>query len=321
MVPKRLLKIICAANKGMDSQMTAKNAPAALQDIQMKQNFAKSIICAVFAAAIAFIPLAAQAGYEKASLRYEVDEPEKLGLKYDVYAGGFKALNAELIMDLDPKAYDMALKAQTQGMIGSLFPWEASYATSGHAEDGTPLPSLHTSRSSWKKDEKVTEMQYGPQGTLLKTTTREDNKTKVKKDFEPDMTKDAVDMLTGALQMMQHTGMTDKCEGSFPVFDGKRRFDIQLSDDGKETIAKSKYSSFKGEALRCTLKVKPVAGFKKKDQNRGWLAVQNHTEERNKLPTIWFAKLEENGPMVPVRMEIASSYGSVVAHLTGTQKK
>lgn len=301
--------------------MFAKDAPAALQDTNMKQRLVKSAAHAVFAALIAFMPQAAQAAYEKASLRYEVNEPEKLGLKYDVYAGGFKALNAELTMDLDPKAYDMALKAQTQGMIGNLFPWEATYATSGHAENGTPLPSMHTSRSSWKKNEKVTEMQYGPKGTLLKTTTREDNKTKVKKDFEPDMTKDAVDMLTGALQMMQNTGMTDQCAGSFPVFDGKRRFDIELKDDGKDTLAKSKYSAFRGEAIRCTVKVKPVAGFKKKDQNRGWLAVQNHTEERNKPPTIWFAKLEENGPMVPVRMEIASSYGSVVAHLTGAQKQ
>jgi hypothetical protein len=51
------------------------------------------------------------------------------------------------------------------------------------------------------------------------------------------------------------------------------------------------------------------------------MAVQNHTEARKKPPTIWMAQLEEKGPMVPVRMEIASSYGSVVAHLTGLQKK
>lgn len=288
---------------------------------KMYKKLFKSALCVVFAATVSLAPLSATAEYTKASLRYEVSEPEKLGLKYDVYAGGFKALNAELIMDLDPKAYDMALKASTQGMIGNLFPWEASYATSGHAKNGTPIPSLHTARSSWKKDEKVTEMQYGPKGTLLKTTTREDNKTKVKKDFEPSITQDAVDMLTGTLQMMQNTQLTDKCEGSFPVFDGKRRFNITLTDAGKETFKKSKYSAFRGEALRCTIKVEPVAGFNKKDQKRGWLAVQNHTEERKKPPTIWFGKLAENGPMLPVRMEIASSYGSVIAHLTGTQKQ
>lgn len=304
----------------MTEQNTRRTEPVKSNVTNMYKKLFKSTLCAIFAAMVSLAPLSAAAEYKNASLRYEVNEPEKLGLKYDVYAGGFKALNAELVMDLDPKAYDMALKASTQGMIGSLFPWEASYATSGHAEDGAPIPSLHTSRSSWKKNEKVTEMQYGPKGALMKATTREDNRTNVKKDFEPSMTKDAVDMLTGVLQMMQNTGLTDKCEGSFPVFDGKRRFDITLTDAGKETLKKSKYSAFRGEALRCTIKVKPVAGFKKKDQKRGWLAIQNHTEERKKPPTIWFGQLVENGPMLPVRMEIASSYGSVVAHLTGTKK-
>lgn len=287
----------------------------------MSQIFFKSLTCLFFAATLALHSAAAHASFENASLRFEIQEPKKLGLTYDVYAGGFKALSALLDMDLDPKAYDLSLKAKTQGTIGSLFPWEATYATSGLAKNGSPVPTMHTSRSSWKKDEKVTEMQFSPKGDVLKTTTHENNKTKVKKDFDPALTADAVDMLTGALQMFQHTGQTSKCEGSFPVFDGKRRFNITLQDDGVETLAKSKYSAYRGDTLRCTLKVEPVAGFKKDDAKRGWMAVQNHTEARKKPPTIWMAQLEEKGPMVPVRMEIASSYGSVIAHLTGMQKK
>lgn len=287
----------------------------------MQKFFFKSLICLPFVAALSWQALPAHAGFEKASLRHEIEAPKKLGLSYDVYAGGFKALAATLDMDLDPKAYDMSLKARTQGTIGSLFPWEATYVTSGLAREGAPMPTLHTARSSWKKDEKVTEMQFAPNGGLLKTTTHENNKTRVKKDFDPKLTTDAVDMLTGALQMFRHTGQTSKCEGSFPVFDGKRRFNITLSDDGTETLQKSRYSTFRGEALRCTLKVEPVAGFKKDDARRGWMAVQAHTEARRKPPTLWLAQIEENGPMVPVRMEIASSYGSVIAHLTGMQNK
>ncbi|MDP2206354.1 MAG: DUF3108 domain-containing protein [Alphaproteobacteria bacterium] len=283
--------------------------------------FIKSLTSLSFAAVLSLHSIAAHAGFEKASLRYDIEAPKKLGLNYDVYAGGFKALAATLEMDLDPKAYDMSLKAKTQGTIGSLFPWEASYATSGRATDGAPVPTLHTSRSSWKKDEKVTEMQFSPKGDVLKTTTHENNTTKIKKDFEPELTQNAVDMLTGALQMFQRTGQTSKCEGSFPVFDGKRRFNITLQDDGMETLTKSKYSAYRGDTLRCTLKVEPVAGFKKDDAKRGWMAVQNHTEARKKPPTLWMAQLEEKGPMVPVRMEIASSYGTVVAHLTGMQNK
>jgi len=286
-----------------------------------KTSFAVALVALVGLAA----PASAQEGYkpyfQNASLRYDVVEPKKLGLRYDVYAGGLKALNADLELDLTKEAYDIGLKAETDGFIGSMFPWEAQYKTSGHSEDGVLIPSVSTSSSSWRKSVKITEMQYDPKGNLLKTVTQQGEKTTVNTEPKKDLAKDAVDMLTGALLMMQNAKNTEKCEGSFPVFDGKRRFNINLTDDGRENLPKSEYSKFSGDALRCTLKVEPVAGFKPKDKERGWMAVQSHTEARKKLPTIWFARLEENGPVVPVRMEISSEYGAVVAHLSGTAKK
>lgn len=246
-----------------------------------------------------------------------VDRAHKLNLKYDVYAGGLKALNASLVMDLGKKAYDMRLHAETQGMIGSLFPWKASYNTSGHAEQGRLIPSVHTESSTWKNSVKTTEMDYAPSGKLLKATTQEGATTTVDRDIDTVLTDKAVDVLTGTLVMMQNAKKTNACTGKFPVFDGKRRFNIVLKDDGTEVLPKSDYSKFSGEAMRCIITVEPVAGFKPKDQKRGWMAVQNHTEERHKLPTLWLAKVGNSGQVVPVRMEIASDYGTVVAHLSG----
>lgn len=284
----------------------------------------KFIVGAAFAAAVLFAQ-GAQAGnvttknpsLQDAALRYEVAEPKKLALQYDVYAGGFHALDASMELDLDRKAYDIGVDAKTQGFIGKLFPWQASYSTSGRAVKGVLVPTSSTARSSWRGKEDVTEMGYDPKGRLIKTTTQAGAKTTVNRDIDKSMATDAVDILTSALLMMQHAKNTQKCEGSFPVFDGKRRFNITLKDNGTEVIKKSKYSAFAGEALRCTLKMEPVAGFRDKDMKRGWMAVQAHTEERKKDPTIWFARLEEKGPVVPVRMEIASQYGTVVAHLSG----
>jgi hypothetical protein len=201
-----------------------------------------------------------------------------------------------------------------------MFPWKATMSTSGRSDNGMLVPTVSTSTSSWRNKENTVEMSYDQNGNLLKTTTHEGDKTTVKRDFDKDLSADAVDILTGALLMLQHAKNTDQCKGSFPVFDGKRRFNITLKDDGKETLSKSRYSSFSGQALRCTLTMEPVAGFKEKDKKRGWMAVQNHTEKRHKLPTIWLAQLDEKSPVVPVRMEISSEYGSVVAHLSQSKK-
>jgi hypothetical protein len=262
-------------------------------------------------------PEAKNPGMRDASLRYDIERPHKMTLHYDVYAGGFKALDASLDMDLDPNAYDMKLRAETQGFIAQLFPWEASYNTSGHAEEGQLMPSVYLSRSSWRGKEKTLEMDYGPGGRLLKSTTQEGDKTTVVRDIDDKLSGNAADMLTSALAMLQSVRHTEKCEGRFPVFDGKRRYNIVLKDEGADTIRPSEYSSFSGEALRCTLTVEPVAGFKPKDKKRGWMAVQSHTQAHNRLPTLWLARLDNTDQMVPVRMEIASDYGSVVAHLTG----
>jgi hypothetical protein len=160
-------------------------------------------------------------------------------------------------------------------------------------------------------------MDYGPNGKVLKSTTQDGDKTTVDRDINQVLSANTLDLLTGTLVMLQSAKNTNHCTGKFPVFDGKRRFNITLKDDGTEVLAPSSYSKFEGEAMRCTLIVEPVAGFQPQDQKRGWMAVQNHTEARHRLPTIWLARMKDSGQVVPVRMEIASAYGSVVAHLSG----
>lgn len=287
----------------------------------LKRNNLLKTLGYVGAVLLCLAPLPTHADYQQASLRYDVEKKQKLALQYDVYAGGMHALNASLTLDLDKKAYDMALEAETQGIIGSLFPWKANYSASGHTRDGVLIPNMYKSQSSWKDKIKITEMDFDPKGKVLKTTTRENDKTTTERDIDDVLSANAVDLLTGALAMMQSARNTSKCAGTFPIFDGKRRFNITLTDAGADTISKSKYSSFSGKALRCVLKVDPVAGFKEKDKNRGWMAIQNHTAERKKMPTLWFGPHPKSGQIVPVRMEISSSYGGVVAHLTSSQAK
>lgn len=290
--------------------------------MSMKMDILKNILKSITYCGLSLlVSTAANAQLQDVALRYDIPQENKLALTYDIYAGGFKALNANLELDLDKNAYDMALEAKTQGFIGSIFPWKANYSTSGHAEKGLLIPDIYIARSSWRNKVSTTELSYDPKGKILKKTTQENNKTKVDRNIDQKISADAVDMLTGALLMLQNAKNTNQCKGTFPVFDGKRRFNITLQDAGKDDLKKTRYSNFEGQALRCTLKVEPVAGFKDKDKKRGWMAVQEHTENHNKAPTLWLAKLEKSGPVVPVRMEIASDYGAVVAHLTDASKK
>lgn len=246
--------------------------------------------------------------------------PNDMALGYDVYAGGMRALQASLAMNLSQENYEVELDAKTQGFIGKLFPWAGHYATLGSSEDGDLTPKEYKSTSVWKKDAKQTRLEYKNGAFKAKHVTKNGKKT-TQTEIKDTLTKDTVDMLTGAIQLLQKTHDNHGCSGSVPVFDGKRRFNLVFKDQGTDTIRKSKYSVFHGKAIKCIIEVEPVLGFKEKDKKRGWMAVQNHTKERKKMPTIWLASLQDDGPFVPVRMEISSDYGGVVAHLSKTRLK
>lgn len=67
----------------------------------------------------------------------------------------------------------------------------------------------------------------------------------------------AVDQLTAIASMI--TSRTDPCSGTIKVYmDGRSRFDFVLSPNGRVDV---NTSAFQGEALRCSVQFRPIAGF------------------------------------------------------------
>lgn len=243
---------------------------------------------------------------------------EDYTLSYDVYAGGLHALRSTYQAERKDGSYDLTANAETNGFIGKIFPWSGEFESSGKLQNGDLIPAAHTSASSWKSKTTIKRLEFD-NGTATKFMELEDGETEVKSDFEPALVRNAADLLTATLIAFQDISDMDSCNTSVPAFDGKRKFNIQFSNGQDAHIHESRYSVFSGPALRCTMTVEPLEGFRDKDMERGWFAVQNHTKERGRLPQVWFGRLHDGGDMVPVRVEISSSYGGVVAHLSDMQ--
>ncbi|MCQ8184308.1 DUF3108 domain-containing protein [Parvularcula maris] len=85
----------------------------------------------------------------------------------------------------------------------------------------------------------------------------------------PQQAKEAVDPL-GALVALAFTPAgqgEDPCSRRVPVLDGRRRFDLVMEPDGMVEVKKNGPGRYKGEAFRCKLMQRKVAGYKEK--NRG----------------------------------------------------
>ena len=273
-------------------------------------------IFALFLVAIFIVVRSVQIGHENIPAPAIPERIHKIQVTYDVYAAGFKSLNATLNINLGQRSYEMSFAAETQGFIGRFFPWSTSMSTHGRINEGGVLvPVLHKESSTWRKNTSISEMGYDAHGSTVKMTTQDAGEPSVDVHVDNSLSDQANDVLTATLFLMRNSGSLHKCTGRSPAFDGQRRFDITLTDDGIEILPHSGYSRFEGEAMRCILKVEPGPGFQPKDKKRGWMAVQNYTEARHKPPLIWFARMGDSDQMVPVRMEIASAYGSAVANL------
>jgi hypothetical protein len=238
---------------------------------------------------------------------------------YTVYAGGINAVQARLHIDESRSSrYKMILSAKTRGFLARLAPWRGSFATEGWRNGDDLRPENHKSVSTWKDETEIKEYTYNEDGEFVKLTITEEGRDKSPdpSSIERELTDGTTDALTATLLVMQAINEKESCEGASEVFDGKRRFEMRFRNIGATTLNASRYNLYEGPAVLCEVEIEPKGG-KWHSKPRGWLSIQEQGRKKGYLPRIWLAAVDENGPAVPVKIQVKTDYGALMAHLTG----
>lgn len=239
---------------------------------------------------------------------------------YEVYAGGINAVTAEMDVAYDAKnRYRLSLEARTKGFLARLAPWSGIFETKGWRHtDGTDTPELHRSSAIWKDEEEIKEYNYGKDGSFKSLRVIEKGQDKTEK-VDAELTQGTTDALTATLEVMQAVAKGGGCEGSSEVFDGDRRYELVFVHEAEEVLEDTRYNVYSGPAVRCIVEVRPISG-KWHTKPRGWLSIQEQGRERGMLPTVWLAKIDQNGgPAVPVKVRVKTEYGTLFSHLIAYQ--
>ena len=250
------------------------------------------------------------------------EERLKHGLQamtYDVYAGGFHVVAANLDVDLSKKnRYRLELGAHTRGFLGALAPWKGTFRTDGwyEAKTGKVQPQLHVSTTTWREDLEVKEYHYNKDGSFKEYRITDEHSDAEPRDVEKELTDNSTDALTATLAVMQRISEDGQCEGSSEVFDGKRRYRMIFVHQENVELQSSRYNVYNGPATECTVEVEPMAGLWHK-KPRGWMSIQEQGRERGTMPTVWLAKIQPDGPAVPVKIRVKTEYGVLFMHLIG----
>ena len=246
------------------------------------------------------------------------DESKIQRAVYDLYAGGFHVVKADLDVDFrEANRYRIELGAQTRGFIDSVASWKGSFLTKGWLNHKTKStqPELHQSEAYWKDELEVKKYLYNRDGTFDEYRVTDMHSKDELRETDSSLSDNTTDVMTAALQMMKQFPKSGKCEGESEIFDGKRRFKMLFIDEGEVALRQSRYNIYSGPAIKCIVRVEPLAGAWHK-KPRGWISIQEQGKEKGKLPTIWMANLSDGSPAIPVKMMLRTDYGAIVMHMT-----
>ncbi len=249
---------------------------------------------------------------------------DKQLMKYDVFAGGFHVVSADLLVDLTKKTnYNLRLGAYTHGMLAKLAPWNGVFDTKGWYDTRTslPRPQIHSSNTTFRDEKEIIEFLYNRDGSFHEFRMFNEDKNG-KQPPQPKLSDNTTDVLSSTLAVMNGMAKTGKCEGKDRIFDGSRSYDLIFRHQQDVVLKATKLNVYAGPAIECTVEVKPIAG-RWHEKPRGWMSIQEQGREKGTMPTIWFARMATGETYVPVKIRVKTDYGTLFMHMTaytGPQK-
>lgn len=233
---------------------------------------------------------------------------------YDVFAGGIHVLTSVLEVTLHDRSYNARLGAELAGMPSWFVEWGAEIRSGGAIQSGELDPARYVLDRVRRGESQRTMLDFGRDGEIGVTFDPERNDSDALVPVE--LLAQSLDPLSGLISVINTVTGGGGCTATVPVFDGRRRYDLVVTDLGMDEVRPSRKSAFAGQARRCRMELEPVAGAFKNDDDDDddFWSTRPKDEPRRRLD-IWLAEPIAGGPILPVRMVGRSSIGAVVIHM------
>ena len=239
-------------------------------------------------------------------------------LVWQVYLGGFNLGNIGLKSSFSGNSYSAVSRLKTAGVVNSFYEAVIDATSVGLVTGSALQPQKYDSNTNNEKQNQKVGLTYTASGIQLSSdppyNTDRFPVTEEQKRGTLDPLSGLVFSLSGVSQTAQKP-----CGDTVRVFDGRRRYDIELTFVGNDKVKTD--GGYSGPAVKCTVVYKQLAGFKP-NLNKG-----------KSIPVIttWLAPMESTsgGPvkkfMVPVKIQTETPYGTALAHarkvtIDGVQK-
>jgi hypothetical protein len=218
-----------------------------------------------------------------------------VSLEYEVLYGPLQVMAMQSTARLEAARYETSTQVRTVGIAGMLFPWTAGAITVGTRGQSGLAPLTHRARGEYRGSERRVAIDYDAGGAVraeIAPPPEADDRAPVP-EAEQQTT---IDPLTATLAAVE-----SGCRGTLRIFDGRRRYDLSLADQG-ETELPAETPVYRGRAQHCRARVTPHTGF--------WRASEQHDERPAQLD-VWIAAPKPDVMPVPVYMQLSGARGTL----------
>jgi hypothetical protein len=235
-------------------------------------------------------------------------------LDYQLYAAGLHPLDFSVDIALESDRYVVAVQGQTKGVVDFFVRWISHSVTEGRLVEGRTEPVLSRSLNRFHGTPRRIAIAYhdGMPVATVDPPPQDDDRDPV----TPQQMRNTRDATSAVLDLILQVAHGAGCDTRERVFDGRRRFDLVVSDHGVAPVAATQISPYAGDARRCDFTMERIAGFNRR-KGEGYDASQ--PEET--VYRTWSLPVLPGLPALPVRLDGEGSLGRfhlylVAAHLS-----
>ena len=273
----------------------------------------KTVLVACLLLAVPGLVLPAQAAGGTAS-EGPSQPASRLEVDMTLYAGGITMGHMDLDSSLRGGDYHSVSTLQTSGVVNAFWQAQIQATASGKLGAKTFMPGLYDSFYTGRAGKKQ-EVSLAYEDAVAPRLYAEPAYSTTGFEVKPDDAKNTLDPLSAITLIFSGLGAQagNPCAITAPVFDGRRRYDVELTKV-REVDIRLDSGLYQGKALQCDARYHQIAGFRPRV-----------LKDNEQFPVIhaWFVSLPSavggRDYAVPVRAWAQTKYG-VLAILANSVK-
>ena len=239
------------------------------------------------------------AGTMAASLAIAAAAARQYDFSFAGYYSGLRIAEARGSLDWGDGRYRLDIRAQSDGIVD----WFTVIRHQTHSEGAIadrPQARTHYYLSSDGRKKTEIELAFKPDDIAIVAASPHPAKEK-RSPVSAAMKQGALDPLSAVLAIGLAANADTGCNATEQVFDGRRRFDIILEN--------SRTTTYKGprgprDTFVCDFRFVRIGGYR--ERAKKWKGI---------VGKVWIQQIDNGLPMLPVRLEIETSYGTGFVHM------